>query len=70
MKKLVFVFILIFNTLLAQKNNILERLSVLKNNEKTWYSIDDYTITSQTFSEIFDEKGLKKVLRKHSLKNR
>lgn len=67
MKALNFFFILIFSFCFSQENNVLERLSALNNNGKIWYNIDGYSITSEKFNNTFDEKGLKKVFRKHHI---
>ncbi len=58
---------LIFSVCFSQENNVLERLSALNNNGKIWYNIDGYSITSEKFNNSFDEKGLKKVFRKHQI---
>lgn len=67
MKALNLFFILIFSVCYSQENNVLERLSALNNNGKIWYNIDGYSITSEKFNNFFDEKGLKKVFRKHQI---
>lgn len=67
MKTLNLFFILIFSICFSQENNVLERLSALNNNGKIWYNIDGYSITSEKFNNSFDEKGLKKVFRKHQI---
>ena len=67
MKALNLFFILIFSVCFSQENNVLERLSALNNNGKLWYNIDGYSITSEKFNNSFDEKGLKKVFRKHQI---
>lgn len=67
MKTLNLFFILIFSFCFSQENNVLERLSALNNNGKIWYNIDGYSITSEKFNNSFDEKGLKKVFRKHQI---
>lgn len=67
MKIVNLLFILVFSVCFSQENNIFERLSALKNNGKIWYNIDGYSITSEVFSNTFDEKGLKKVFRKHQI---
>jgi len=67
MKALNLFFILLFSICFSQENNILERLSALNNNGKIWYNIDAYSITSEKFNNSFDEKGLKKVFRKHQI---
>lgn len=67
MKALNLFFTLIFSVYFSQENNVLERLSALNNNGKIWYNIDGYSITSEKFNNSFDEKGLKKVFRKHQI---
>lgn len=67
MKALNLFFILVFSFCFSQENNVLERLSALNNNGKIWYNIDGYSITSEKFNNSFDEKGLKKVFRKHQI---
>jgi hypothetical protein len=67
MKYLV-LFLLTTCNLFAQESKILERLVALDNNGKIWYNIDGYSITSEVFNYNFDEKGLKKIFKKHSIK--
>ena len=67
MKYLV-LFLLATCNLFAQESKILERLVALDNNGKIWYNIDGYSITSEVFNYNFDEKGLKKIFKKHSIK--
>lgn len=67
MKAINLFFILIFSVCFSQENNVLERLSALNNNGKIWYNIDGYSITSEKFNNSFDEKGVKKVFRKHQI---
>lgn len=67
MKYLV-LFLLTSCNLFAQESKLLERLVALNNNDKIWYNIDGYSITSEDFNYNFDEKGLKKVFKKHSIK--
>jgi len=62
------LFLLITCNLFAQESKILERLVALDNNGKIWYNIDGYSITSEVFNYNFDEKGLKKNFKKHSIK--
>ena len=69
MKLIHLLFILIFSISSAQENNILNRLSVLPNGGKIWYNIDGYSVTSENFNYSFDEKGLKKVFRKHNIED-
>lgn len=67
MKIITFFFVLLFSTCFSQENNVLERLSALNNNGKIWYNIDGYSVTSENFKSSFDEKGLKKIFRKHQI---
>jgi len=67
MKTINLFCILVFSFCFSQENNVLERLSALNNNGKMWYNIDGYSITSEKFNNSFDEKGLKKVFRKHQI---
>ena len=67
MKYLV-LLLLTTSNLFAQQTIILERLVALDNNGKIWYNIDGYSVTSEVFNYNFDEKGLKKVFKKYSLK--
>lgn len=67
MKYLV-LFLLTTCNLFAQESKILERLVALDNNGKIWYNIDGYSITSEVFNYNFDEKGLKEIFKKHSIK--
>ncbi len=69
MKPIHLFFLFIFSISFAQENNILNRLSVLPNGTKIWYSIDGYSVTRENFNYSFDEKGLKKVFRKHNIEN-
>lgn len=67
MKTLNLSFLLFFSICFSQENNIFERLSALNNNGKIWYNIDGYSVTSEVFKNMFDEKGLKKVFKKHNI---
>lgn len=69
MRKILLFFIFICNLTYAQESNLLERLQALDNNGKIWYNIDGYSITSEDFNYNFDEKGIKKALKKHSIKD-
>lgn len=69
MKLIHLLFLFIFSISSAQENNILNRLSVLPNGGKIWYNIDGYSVTSENFNYSFDEKGLKKVFRKHNIED-
>jgi hypothetical protein len=66
--KYLIAFLLATSNLFAQESKILDRLVALDNNGKIWYNIDGYSITSESFNYNFDEKGLKKVYKKHSIK--
>lgn len=67
MKKIVLFLIFIFNLTYAQENNVIERVSALNNDNKIWYNIDGYSVTSEVFKHAFDEKGLNKVFKKHKI---
>ena len=67
MKFFLLVFLSICSISFAQENDIFNRLSALPNNGKTWYNIDGYSVTSENFNYSFDEKGLKKVFKKHHI---
>lgn len=67
MKIIYLLFLLISSMCFSQENNILERLSALNNNGKTWYNIDGYSVTSENFKSSFDDKGLKKTFKKHQI---
>lgn len=69
MKLIHLLFLCIFSISFAQENNILNRLSVLPNGTKIWYNIDGYSVTRENFNYSFDEKGLKKVFRKHNIED-
>lgn len=69
MRKIVLFLIFVCNFAYAQENNVLERLQALDNNGKIWYNIDGYSVTSEVFNYDFDEKGINKVLKKHSIKD-
>lgn len=69
MKTLTFFFLFISSVCFSQENNIFERLSALDNNGKIWYNIDGYSVTSEVFKNSFDEKGLKKIFKKHDIAN-
>src|SRR5882672_6686788 len=69
MKFLHLLFLSICSISFAQENDIFNRLSALQNNGKTWYNIDGYSVTSENFNYSFDEKGLKKIFRKHNIED-
>jgi hypothetical protein len=61
---LFFVFAISF----AQNDSIYNRLQAINTNAFIFYNIDGYTITSETLNYPFNEKSLKKVYRKYSIK--
>ena len=67
MKVVILPVIFISSFLFTQENNIFERLSALDNNGKNGYNSDGYSVTSEVFKNTFDEKGLKKVFKKHQI---
>ncbi|HET8886470.1 MAG TPA: hypothetical protein VFM70_09000 [Salinimicrobium sp.] len=67
MRYLIFLLLMTSN-IFAQESELLERLVALDNNGLTFYNMDGYNITSQTFNDSFTEKNLKKVYRKYSVK--
>ncbi len=69
MKFLYFLFLSVCSVSYAQENDIFSRLSVLPNNGKIWYNIDGYSVTSENFNVSFEEKGLRKVFRKHNIED-
>lgn len=71
MKKISFLFLILFPILVfAQNEKIFERLSAIEdNNGKIWYNIDGYSISKEVFNSEFNEKGLKKLYRKHAITN-
>jgi hypothetical protein len=52
----------------SQNDIIYSRLQAINNNGVSFYNIDGYSITSQSFNYPFNEKGLKKAYRKYSIK--
>ena len=66
MRYLIFLLLMTSN-IFAQESELLERLVALGNNGLTFYNMDGYNITSQTFNDSFTEKNLKKVYRKYSV---
>lgn len=61
------LFVLFFSFYFSQENNIFERVSALNNNGKIWYNLDGYSVTSEVHNNTFDERGLKKVFKKHQI---
>jgi len=72
MKKLFFASLLFTCSILFGQDDgsIYSRLQGIHNSGVTFYNIDAYTISSQTFNYPFTEKGLKKVYRKYSIKKK
>lgn len=68
-KFLVFIALIISQTVMCQDSEVLNRLQALENNGKIWYNTDGYSISSENFEYRFDEKGIKKVLRKLDIKD-
>lgn len=66
--RLLVLFLFLTTNVFAQQSKILERLVVLDNNNKIWYNIDGYSVTSEVFDYEFNEKGLRKVYRKHKIR--
>jgi hypothetical protein len=67
MKLIHFLFLFVYSISFSQENEIFDRLSALPSNGKIWYNIDGYSVTREDFKFTFDEKGLKKVFRKHDI---
>src|SRR5690606_27630257 len=63
------LLIFVCNLAYSQDSKIFERLQALDNNGKTWYNVDGYSVTSENLKYNFDEKGIKKALKKHSIKD-
>lgn len=69
MKK-IFIALLLFTCVCqTQENKILERLRIIENGTKTWYDLDGYVITKETFKYDFNEQGLKKLFKKLDIQN-
>ena len=66
MKYLAIILVLISSLCFSQEN-IFDRLTALNDSKKIWYNIDGYSVTSEIFNNTFDEKGLKKVFKKHNI---
>jgi hypothetical protein len=69
MRNITILLFLITLSSFSQTSKIFERLVALDNNGKIWYNIDGYSVTSEKFNISFDEKGLKKVFKKHNIKD-
>lgn len=66
MKYLAIILVSISSLCFSQEN-IFDRLTALNDSKKIWYNIDGYSVTSEIFNNTFDEKGLKKVFKKHNI---
>lgn len=69
MKKIIIALLLFTCVCQAQENKILERLRVIENGTKTWYDLDGYIVTKETFKYDFNEQGLKKLFKKLDIQN-
>ncbi len=63
-----FVFFLSYVTLEAQISYKIEDLQAIKNRNMTFYNLDTYTITSQSYSSAFNDKKLKPILREYKIR--
>uniref|UniRef100_UPI004048826C hypothetical protein n=1 Tax=Flavobacterium sp. TaxID=239 RepID=UPI004048826C len=72
MKSILFLVITLISTLAFSQNNddFAKRLKAINNQTIIFYNIDGVDFSSQTFSNEFSEKGLKKLYRKYSIKER
>ncbi|WP_447951083.1 hypothetical protein [Chryseobacterium koreense] len=61
------ILLILTSSICFSQESIFDRLTALNNNNKIWYNIDGYSVTSEIFNNSFDEKGLKKVLKKHNI---
>jgi len=52
----------------SQNEDIFDRLKAIENNGMTFFNIDGISISHQRFNYTFNEKNLKKVYRKYSIK--
>lgn len=52
----------------CQSDEIFERLQAIENDGKIWYNIDGCSVMSENYNHEFNNKSIKKVLRKYSLK--
>lgn len=70
MRKLIlfFTFFCSFTLHFSQEeNDIFSRLSAMENNGKIWYNIDGYSVTSEVFNLPFNDKEIKKMLKKYQI---
>jgi len=70
MKSILFLVITLISTLsFSQENDdFAKRLKAINNQTIIFYNVDGVDFSSQTFSNEFTEKGLKKLYRKYSIK--
>jgi hypothetical protein len=70
MKKNITLILLLLLTLTgySQNDSIFNRLKAIRSNGLTFYNIDGINISYQNFRESFNEKNLKKIYRKYSIK--
>ena len=72
MKKNFFLILLVLSQVSFSQTpeDLKSRLSSVKNtNGCTYYNMDGYHIVSEVFQNEFNEKGLKKTMRKYNIKN-
>ncbi|MDR2282142.1 MAG: hypothetical protein LBE37_02975 [Sphingobacterium sp.] len=69
MKRIALLLFFVYNLAYSQESKIFERLQALENNGRIWYNIDGYTVINEVLNYDFDEKGIKKVLKKQSIKD-
>jgi archaellum component FlaF (FlaF/FlaG flagellin family) len=70
MKSILFLVVTLISTLsFSQENDdFAKRLKAINNQTIIFYNVDGVDFSSQTFSNEFTEKGLKKLYRKYSIK--
>ncbi len=70
MKSKLFLLIILISTLTfsQQNDDFAKRLKAINNQTIIFYNVDGVEFSSQTFSNEFSEKGLKKLYRKYSIK--
>ena len=70
MKSIFFVIFTLISTFsFGQENDdFSKRLKAINNQTIIFYNVDGVDFSSQTFSNEFSEKGLKKLYRKYSIK--
>ncbi len=71
MRRLIFLMVLIFtilNTSAQEKNNVVNDLKAITNGTTIFYTDEGIDFTSQTFSNSFSLKSLKKIFRLYKIK--